>query len=446
MRRWGVLFTLGLTASAGFPGLDDGTGTQGRSVVFVDVSVIPMTTEGLLEHQTVIVAEGRISELGPHSRITPPSGALVIDGRGKFLMPGLVDAHVHLMEDADLQQFLSYGVTTVRNLMGSDESLRLKRAVADGSMTGPRIITSGPLFAGPAVPWRNKVVPADPGAARAEVRRQRDAGFDLIKVYDGLAPDVYAAIMDEASRNGMPVTGHIPAEVHLAGVLRARQDLEHTDKMVFDAWGHAFDAARIDSIAVAIRAAGVMVTPTIASMQQLARIGSGDFDSLLVRPEARRVGSATLAIWCEVSSRMRGSRMPGPGVRYNPWTDFQMQVVAGLARAGVPLVAGTDYPNAMLAAGSGVLEELRALDEAGLTPYEALVAATRTAGKAIGDSTSGFIARGARADMILLAANPLNDLRALDTNDGVMAGGKWFKPTELNRLAPVRSTAPACPG
>lgn len=430
------------TPGLGLQGSDEPS--QSRATAFVDVSVIAMTDTVVLEHRTAVVEGGIVTAVGEQSIIRPPGGALLINGRGRFLMPGLVDAHVHLMEEADLQQFLFYGVTTVRNLMGSAETLRLKQAVADGSLTGPRIITSGPLFAGGDVPWRNKVIPADQAAARAEVQRQHSAGFDLIKVYDGLAADMYVAVTDEAGKLGMRVTGHIPADVHLAGVLRARQDLEHTDKMVFDVWNHAFDVTRIDSVATAIRASGVFVTPTIASMQQLARINSGGFDSLLARPEATRVGAATLSFWCDVSSRLRGTRTPGAGVRFNPWTDFQMQVIKGLYRARVPLLAGTDYPNAMLAPGSGLIEEIRALTESGLTPFAALTAATTAAGRAIGDSTSGFIARGARADLVLLRANPLTDLHALDANDGVMVAGRWFPPSELARLAPARGTEPTC--
>ncbi len=187
-----------------------------------------------------------IAAVGDRRKVKPPAGARVIDGRGKFLIPGLIDVHVHLMEEGDLHRFLAYGVTTVRNLTGSPQVLEWRRAVEAGKRAGPRIVTSGPLFAGPAIPWREKVVPAEPAAARAEVRRQKDAGYDLIKIYDGLAPDVYAAIVDEAAKLGMPVTGHIPEQVHLARVLAARQSLEHTDKLVFDVWGHSFDTTRID--------------------------------------------------------------------------------------------------------------------------------------------------------------------------------------------------------
>jgi hypothetical protein len=300
------------------------------------------------------------------------------------------------------------------------------------------------LFAGPEIAWREKVVPSDGRSARAEVRRQKDAGYDLIKIYDGLAPEVYSAIVDEAARLRMRVTGHIPERVGLAKVLSARQNLEHTDKLVFDVWGHSFDPTRIDSVAAAIRTAGVFVTPTIASMEQIARIGGGRFDSLLARPEARRAGPETVGFWCAVSSRMQGRHTRPTKSRFDPWTDFQLQVIAGERRAGVSLVAGSDYPNAALAAGSGLLEELRALTDAGLSPFEALAAATFTAARAIGDSTSGYIAPGGRADLVLLPANPLTDLRALDRNEGVMAAGRWFSRDELDRRAPRRTGPPVC--
>lgn len=413
-------------------------------LAIVDVTVIPVAADGQLPRQTVVIHDGRIVAFGPSTSVHAPAGARVIDGRGKFLIPGLVDAHVHLEEEADLAQFVASGVTTVRDLMGSPETLAWRDRTANATVVGPRIIAAGPLFAGPQVPWRSKFVTQDPDSARSEVRRQHAAGYDLIKIYDGLTAAVYAAVMDEARTLGIVATGHIPASVHLRGVLAAKQNLEHTDKIAFDVWGHAPDTTRIDSVARAIAAAGVTVTPTIASMQQLARVGSGGFDSLLARPEARRVGSVTLDVWCKYTSRLRGNRAP-TGLRYNTGTDFQMQIIQAEQRAGVPLLAGTDYPNAMLAPGSGLVEELVALHESGLSNREALRAATLNAGRAIGDSTSGLIAVGARADLVLLAESPLGDLRALTRVDGVVLHGRWLSRVELDSLAPLRPAPPACP-
>ena len=422
-----------------------GGAQRGSPLAIVDVTVIPMMTALALPHQTVVIRDGRITSLGPASRDRAPAGARTVDGRGKYLIPGLTDAHVHLEETADLAQFVASGVTTVRDLMGSPETLAWRDSTAAGQVFGPRIVAAGPLFAGPQVPWRKKFVTENPDSARAEVRRQRGAGYDLIKIYDGLTAPVYAAIMDESQKLGMAATGHIPAAVHLSGVLAARQNLEHTDKIAFDVWGHSFDTTRIDSVARAIAAAHVVVTPTIASLQQLARVGAGGFDSLLARPEASRVGPVTLDVWCSYTARLRGNRAPPKGVSYNQWTDFQMKIVSAEQRAGVPLLAGTDYPNAMLAPGSSLVEELMALRESGLTNLEALRTATLNAGRAIGDSTSGIIAVGARADLLLLDANPVTDLRALTGLRGVVLRGRWLTRADLDSLAPFRVAPPTCP-
>jgi imidazolonepropionase-like amidohydrolase len=348
------------------------------------------------------------------------------------------------MGDADLGQFLAAGVTTVRILMGSPHTLELREAVARGTLAGPRIVTSGPLFAGPAVPWRDKVVPPTPDSARALVRAQKKAGYDLIKVYDGLRPDVYAAVMDEARTVGMRATGHIPNEVHLAGVLAAHQDLEHTDKILFDVWGHAFDESRIDSVARAIAAANVVVTPTISSMQTMARIGTGGFDSLLSRPATRRVTADALDYWCSVVKTMQGNRPVAAGIKYNPWADFQMKIIAAEKKAGVLLLAGSDTPNGLLPAGTGLVDEVIALHESGLDNAEALAAATRNPAKVMGDTTAGVIRRGAPADLVLLGANPLDDLGALRDVRGISAAGRWMPRATLDSLSPPRSSPPRC--
>ena len=128
-------------------------------VAIVDVTVIPIITGGVLLRQTVVIRDGRIVAIGPRESIRPLATARVIDGRGKYVVPGLVDAHVHLEEDADLAQFVASGVTTVRDLMGSPETLAWRKRTADGTTIGPRIVAAGPLFAGPQVPWPTRPAP-----------------------------------------------------------------------------------------------------------------------------------------------------------------------------------------------------------------------------------------------------------------------------------------------
>lgn len=442
----GVPFTAALLAAATAPPRASGD-SQSDTIAIVDATVFTMTEASPRSHQTVVIANGKILTIGPMSQTQPPAGARIIDGREKFLTPGLIDGHVHLMDDADLTQFLAFGVTSIRIMMGSPHTLELRRAVSVGERVGPRIVSAGPLFADATVRWRDKIVPATPEAARIAVRAQYAAGYDFIKIYDGLTREIYAAIVDEAHALQMPIDGHIPQAVGFAAVLAAKQDLQHTDKTVFSLWGHQFDTTRVDSVAGAIKAAGVRVTPTIASMAQTALIGQGQFDALLARPSMRRIGDETLSFFCTVVRTMGGGgRRPASTVRYDPWADFQMRLIAAEFRAGVPIVAGTDTPNGMLAPGSGLIDELRVLGESGIPPMETLRAATRDAALALGDSMGGIIAPGARADLVLLDANPLTDSGAayLDRIRGVMTAGRWLSREELDRLAPPRRIAPSC--
>ena len=200
-------------------------------VAFVNVNVIPFDRERILGAQTVIVRDGRITQIGPASNVKVPDGALKIDGRGKYLMPGLADMHVHLYPGAgqqndlasqQLQLFLANGVTTVRNMIGKPEHLLLRDRVAKGELPGPTIYTAGPPMLGNTVP-----TPAD---AERAVTEQKKAGYDFIKVHEGLSPETYAAIVATAKRVGIPFAGHVTATVGLKRALEARQtSIEHLD-------------------------------------------------------------------------------------------------------------------------------------------------------------------------------------------------------------------------
>jgi len=400
------------------------------ATAFVDVTVVPMDHERLLPHQTVVVVGERVADLGPVGDVTPPPGARIVDGRNRYLVPGLADMHVHSSSDSlELRLYLANGVTTIRDLNGSPRLLAWRDAIAAGRMEGPRLLVSGPLIAGPDVPWRNKVVPRSPEEGRAVVRAQKAAGYDYIKIYDGVPADVYMAVIDEARRQGMMVTGHIPQSVGLAGVLAAHQNLEHLDKIVFSAWGHAFDPSRIPSIADSIKRAGVWDTPTLLSMERLALLNRGKGDSLMQLPGVSLASSENRAYWTELNKQMTHAMPVNPAYRFNPFVDFQILLLRGLVDAGVPLLAGTDTPNAMLVPGYSLLDELDALADAGLSPYRVLEMATSNPARFTGgEAAPGIIERGRRADLLLLGANPLASLHALRERVGIMAGGKW-QPT-----------------
>jgi imidazolonepropionase-like amidohydrolase len=405
------------------------------TIAFTDVNVLPMDRPIVLEHQTVIVADGRIVAMGPSKSVVAPRGARIVDGTGKFLMPALADMHVHLTTVEELPMYVGYGVLTVRDLNGSAETLAWRAATAKGTLIGPRIFVSAPMIAGGSIPWRNKVMPTTAAEADSLVRAFKIAGYDQIKIYDGITKAVFDASMAAAKQVGLRASGHIPATVGFDGVLAAGLNLEHLDKTVFATTQHNLDTALIPSIAERIKRSGVWVTPTLESMVQMSKIGTGRFDSLMSRPEAIAAPAGLREYWGSISSRLRGDRKLPSTVVCNPWCEYQLRLAGALAKAGVPMLAGTDLPNAVLVPGYSLVRELEVMVAAGATPFQALVAATAAPALFFGeDKEWGTVAVGKRANLILVERTPMTDVTALRALAGVVSNGKWIDQRELVRL------------
>lgn len=409
---------------------------------FVHVDVVPMDRERTLRDQTVLVERGRITALGPAGQVVVPAGATHIDARGKVLIPGLADMHVHLWgggakAETELFRWLAKGVTTVRNMdygyghfrFTVEESqrhalLRLRARSAAGEILAPRIYTGSR--------WRT-----DTTRSIAEnIAAYRAAGYDFLKLHDedlclrfacdsvlaGADSSTTAAInamhlgrdsaalvrnldsvVAAARRVGLPVVGHpIP---DLAYALERRfASVEHL-YYYYDKPDHRYALADTLDIArrvAATRRAEVWVCPTAAA------------------PD----GGAAL-------------EQPGDSIRIaTKLADYTMKA---LHDAGVGLLLGTDHPDERLS----VHTELRIMVRAGLTPYQALLTGTRNPATYFGtpDST-GTIAVGKRADLVVLDGNPLDDIRHTSAIAGVMVAGRWLPQDELTRrLAALADTA-----
>ncbi len=403
------------------------------TVAVVDVSVVPMDSAHVLSHQTVVVANARIVALGDKASVAIPRSAQQIDGRGKFLLPALSDMHVHLSTSEEFPLYVGNGVLTVRDLNGSPETLAWRDSIARRLIVGPRLFVSGPMIAGPDIPWRNKVVPRTAAEADSEVVRQRGAGYDQIKIYDGISAEVFAGAMAAAKRVGMRSSGHIPRAVGFDGVLASGMGgLEHLDKTVAATMGHQLDTTKVPDIVEKIRRAGVYVTPTLESMVQLSLVATGRYDSLMNRPEAKGAPGPLREFWTGVTSRLKGNRTPDPTYRYNAYADMQLRLAGALAAAGVPLLSGTDLPNVVLVPGVSLHRELSVMREAGLTPYQVLETSTRRPAEFFGESADwGTVAVGKRANLLLVSANPLDDLATLSAPDAVLLGDRVFDRATL---------------
>lgn len=424
--------------------------TADGSIAFVDVNVIPMTpTLGVVPHQTVVIRNGRIESVGDAGAAIP-RGAARVDGRGKYLIPGLADMHVHLEHFEDpsvLRLFTSYGVTFVRSMDGRPRILEWKKQIAAGQLAGPSIVTAGPLLDGaPPVRFDNAVV-RTAEQARAAVESQKTAGYDFIKVYTNLSTKAYEAILDEARRLGMPVAGHVPRNSSIVKALEHQASIEHLtdfDELIeADSspvrgrfhWSKLYlameaDPKKIVAAAKRVAKADVAIVPTLVQAEH-ALAPPDTLASWLKRDELLLVPNDVRKFW---EDRVRAMSQQ---IGQEDWevvargSANRMALVEALEEQGATLLAGTDTPNPFAVPGVSIHRELDLLVRAGLTPKEALAAATREAAIFVGQEREwGTIEAGKRADLVLLDANPLESIRATTTISRVMVRGRFERGNE----------------
>lgn len=433
--------------------------TESQPVLVVDhVHVVALATDAVEDDRTVVIEGGRIAAIGEHGKVKVPDGATVIDGTGKWLMPGLADMHVHAWTEADLTLFVANGVTTVRNMFGSPLQLQWRKEIAAGERLGPRIYTAGPIIDGKPPVWPGSAVIEDPADAEKIVLEQKEAGYDFLKVYSRLKPDAYAAIAAAAKKNGMRFMGHVPNAVslfdaasagqesfeHLTGLSECcqRKDSPFTAPIAFKdeaaAWNRLDDEKLIAAARTCSRA-GLWSCPTFVTIQKWAKGKAAE--ELAARPEMRYVDPQILAYW--TSPQMYLASMPDEYIAAMRGADVDRKhAVKVFHDHGAPLLVGTDQGNPYVVAGFSLHEELSAFVDAGLTPYQALRAATADAARFMhGEDAWGTLAVGRVADLVLLDANPLANIANTTKIAGVAVRGEWHDAKDLATRLDAIATA-----
>jgi hypothetical protein len=414
-------------------------------IAFVEVSVVPMNSEVVRPGQTVLIDGERITWIGPSCEALLPEGTQRIDGRGRFLMPGLADMHCHPTAEEDLLLCLAYGVTTVRNMWGMPRHLRWKAQVADGAVLGPDIHTTGPIIEGRSVRNRWTVSAPTPTAGMQAVHDTKAAGYAAVKVYDELAPEVYRAVVDAAADQQLPVVGHVPFMVGLKGVLEAGQrSIEHLygylDAMrpgrnmvdpprdlanMREMLTLAASTASLDllsTVTQATRDAKTWNCPTLLIRKRWQQTPA----SLAQRPEMRHQSP----LLSERRRVMAANYPSGPYV--DRVCELNLAVVKALSDAGAGLLTGTDAGVPTIVFGASLHEELQAFVEAGLSPYQALQASTADAAAFLGEVDQwGTVVVGSRADLLMVEDDPLVEVTNASRIAGVMKRGRWLPIAEL---------------
>ncbi len=411
-----------------------------KRLVFFNVTVVNPGRDRRAK-RTLTIQDGQIVAIttNPYTISESEAGTRFA---GFYVLPGLIDMHVHQPPfDAELYGllFLAHGVTTVRNTGDfSGTILKKRQQIQDGVYPGPRIFACGPIIDGDPPFWPGSRVVRTVAEARAVVDEVAAAGVDCVKVYGGLSGELLAAIREAATQHRLPVVGHIPLAVpfeeahvkdvqHLTGVPSYTNHPDTSKLAQFAAWAAAWqnlDKSRIDFIVRTSVEQGLLHTPTLVVWTQMGRLR--DYPTLRGDPAAQ-----LLPRWYrEVFWRPREAALPA-------YDDIaaalpkMKTVVRHLYRAGVRIHTGSDTPNPFVVPGVSLHEELHLLVNAGLTPEEVWVAATRWAGETLGLPKLGTVQEGAPADFLLFREDPTRDLAALSTLEAVVAQGRLYPKAVL---------------
>ena len=427
-------------------------------VAFVDVTVIPMDRQRVLEGQTVIVRDGRVASIEPSARARIPSGATRVNGRGKYLMPGLAEMHAHIPGVQAPEQvirdiftlYVANGVTTIRGMLGAPNQLALRAKTASGEMLGPTIFVGAPSLNGNTA--------ADPVTAARLVREHKAAGYDFLKLHPGIPRTSYDSIVAAARALGITFAGHISRDVGLEHTLASRQStIDHLDgyleasipqdvraRVTADDASladmiNAVDATRFAALAADTRKAGTWNVPTAFLWESFYSPESPE--EMAKRAEMRYASPQWISGWSNqkrnrIQEDQRTGVSPAVSSRY---LSLRRTLLRTLADSGARLLMGTDSPQMFNVPGFALHHEIELMQDAGLTPYQVLESGTRNVAEYAAkdlelDGKFGTVAVGNRADLLLLDANPLTDVRNVARRAGVMVRGRWLPAAELDRM------------
>lgn len=419
---------------------------QEEIVALQNVNIIPMTTENkIIENATVVIKDKKILSINKPI----PGKAKIIDGRGKWLMPGLIDMHVHNLADVnfssnyptkgatlftDTQDFMllyvANGVTTAFELSARVEHFGQRNEITSGKVIGPRIALAILIEGGDA----SGNVASTPSDGRQTVRIAKAQGYEFIKVYSRLNIETYKAIIDEAGKQGMKVVGHIPNAFkgrieeafvpHFDMVAHAEEYAKQTDDFTDG------DAKRFARLA---KENGTWLSPTLITMERIAE-QARSLDGVRNLPSLKYVHPLLQSKWLTSNNYNTGTN-PERVAYFEKLIGFNILLVKAFKEAGVPIVAGTDAGTSGIVWGFSLHDEIELLVKAGLTTKEALASATRLPATWLGiEDKIGTVETGKYADLILLDANPLDDISNTRKIAGVFVDGKWLNSEKINAM------------
>lgn len=428
--------------------------------VFENVTVIPLDRDGVVRGQTVVVRGEKIVSVGPANRAQVPAGATRIDGRGKYLMPGLAEMHAHVVGpqnpnhesvNRDLMfLYVANGITSIRAMLGAPNQLPLREQLRRGEVLGPTMYVSAPSLNGNSAP--------NPDSGAKLVRAHKAAGYDFLKIHPGLSRETYDAIVRTANEVGLTWAGHVPPAVglhraievkqsgvdHLDGLLEAATPADMQQRLLagpvpLQEWVSAVDPARFPGIARHMKSAGMWHVPTILIWENLYNQDEAP-EALGAREEMKywprqQVANMVNQKRNQVAAQQANGLTKEVAAMY---LALRRQALKAVADAGSLLMMGTDSPQLFMVPGFAMHREIGIIQQAGLTPQKIYESGTKNVALYVRDvlkqdGAFGTVVAGNRADLVLLDANPLADVANLKRRAGVMVKGRWVSSAEIDR-------------
>ena len=419
-----------------------------REIVFRSVNVVPMDRERVLENQTVIVKNGRITALGNEGSVKIGKDALVVDAKGKYLTPGWAEIHAHVPPIDDIEPmkevlmlYLANGITTIRGMLGHPKHLELRSKINSGEILGPHFYATGPSFNGQTV--------KTPERGAEMVREQKAAGYDFLKLHPGLTNVTFPAIAKTAHEVGIPFVGHVSFNVgvwraidaeyssidHLDGFVEAivpRSDtLAERETGQFGAWiAYRADPALIPKLVKGLREKHIRVVPTQALAERwLSPLPADAFTSA---PEMKYMTPEQIISWTNAKNSYNNN--PNFSKEHaEKLIQIRRKLIAECQKNGVDILLGSDAPQIFNVPGFSIHHEMKYMVDAGLTPYETLRTGTVNVASYLNKPDWGTIKTGNVSDLVLLNGNPLKDIGQTKNIEGVMIGTNWLSKEYIQR-------------
>jgi imidazolonepropionase-like amidohydrolase len=444
-------------------------------VAIVRVTVIDTKGGPSLPGRTVVVLDGKIASVTTDAEAPKAEGTVVVDGAGKFLIPGLWDMHVHLIGEKALTLNLANGVTGVRVMWGNPSAFgpavphtKWRKEIEEGKRVGPRMVIASNILDGPKPIWPGSVAIKNAEEARKTVRDAKAAGADFIKVYSLLSPESFRAIAAECKALGIPFAGHCPSLVSAREVSDLRMaSMEHLygiraacsprEAELIEARAKAFEEAKGDwtaakprlevidaqvreshrpdleeSLFATLKANGTRQCPTLTVLRALGSLDQAKFTD---DPRIKYVDPFTRMFWNPKTDFRLKAMKPEDFAAQRKAFEWSLERVGAMGRAGVPILAGTDEGNPYIFAGFSLHDELGLFVKGGLSPMQALQAATIGPARFLGlEASLGSIEPGKEADLVLLDADPLADIGNTTKVRAVIARGRVHDRQALDAL------------